>query len=124
MHCGADRRLAGLIRMKVAGVGASSGMAQEFAKAFYKSKAWLKCRAAYIQSVFGLCEKCGRPGWIVHHKIKLTPGNINDPNVTLNWEKLEYLCQDCHNREHGEANTAEGLMFDEDGDLVEIGPPG
>jgi len=94
-------------------------VAQEWAKAFYKSGAWLKCRAAYIQSVFGLCEKCGRPGWIVHHKIKLTPGNINDPNVTLNWDNLEYLCQDCHNREHGGGSTADGLMFDERGDLVQ-----
>ena len=79
-------------RMIVVGVGASSGdMAKDWAKAFYKSKAWLECRAAYILSVFGLCEKCRRPGWIVHHKETLTPANINDPNVTLNWEKLEYL---------------------------------
>ena len=86
------RRLMLSMRMTVAGVGASSGMAKPFAIQFYKSKAWQKCRAAYIQSVFGLCEKCGRPGWIVHHKIKLTPANINDPNVTLNWDSLEYLC--------------------------------
>ena len=94
-------------------------VAQEWAKVFYKSGAWLKCRAAYIQSVFGLCEKCGRPGWIVHHKIKLTPANIGDPNVTLAWENLQYLCQDCHNREHGGASTAEGLVFNANGDLVE-----
>ena len=98
-------------------------MAKDWAKAFYKSAAWQKCRAAYIQSVFGLCERCQRPGWIVHHKEKLTPANINNPDVTLSWENLEYLCQDCHNREHGNASTAEGLMFDENGDLVEIGPP-
>ena len=66
-------------------------MAKPWAIQFYKSRVWLDCRAAYIQSVFGLCEKCRRPGWIVHHKEKLTPANINDPNVTLNWEKLEYL---------------------------------
>jgi len=100
--------------------GGGDGMAKDWAKAFYKSAAWLKCRAAYIQSVFGLCEKCGRPGWIVHHKIKLTPGNINDPNVTLNWDNLEYLCQDCHNREHGGGSTAEGLRFDAAGNLVEV----
>ena len=109
------------MRMIVAGVGASSGdMAKDWAKAFYKSAAWQKCRAAYIQSVFGLCERCQRPGWIVHHKIKLTPGNIGDPNVTLAWENLQYLCQDCHNREHGGGSTADGLMFDERGDLVEV----
>ena len=99
-------------------------MAKEFAKAFYKSKAWLKCRAAYIQSVFGLCERCQRPGDIVHHKIKLTSRNINDPAVTLNWENLELLCQECHNREHGLSSTAEGLRFDAAGNLVELTPPG
>ena len=95
-------------------------MAKEFAKAFYKSAAWQDCRAAYIKSVFGLCERCQRPGWIVHHKEKLTPGNINDPNVTLSFENLEYLCQDCHNYVHGLSSTADGLMFDERGDLVEV----
>ena len=95
-------------------------VAQEWAKAFYKSGAWLKCRAAYILSIFGLCERCQRPGDIVHHKIKLTPRNINDPAVTLNWENLELLCQDCHNREHGGASTAEGLVFDGEGNLVEV----
>ena len=94
-------------------------MAKDWAKAFYKSAAWQKCRSAYIQSVFGLCEKCGRPGWIVHHKEKLTPVNINNPDITLNWDRLEYLCIDCHNRVHGGASTADGLMFDERGDLVQ-----
>jgi 5-methylcytosine-specific restriction protein A len=100
-------------------------MAREFAKKFYNSKQWKKCRSAYIQSVFGLCEKCQRPGWIVHHKIVLTPENINNPEVTLNWEHLELLCLDCHNREHGKGDKsamAEGLMFDEYGDLVLIPP--
>jgi len=94
-------------------------MAKPFAIQFYKSRVWLDCRAAYIQSVFGLCERCQRPGWIVHHKIKLTPGNIYDPNVTLAWDNLEYLCQECHNSVHGLISTADGLMFDERGDLVQ-----
>ena len=56
---------------------------------------------------------------IVHHKIALTPENINDPNITLNWENLELLCQDCHNKEHSCTDvTAEGLAFDENGDLI------
>lgn len=98
---------------------------REFARAFYKSKAWQDCREAYIQSVHGLCERCLSkglyiPGKIVHHKILLTPENINNPDICLNWENLELLCQDCHNKEHhaGEGVTAEGLMFDENGDLV------
>lgn len=99
-------------------------MAQDFAKAFYKSKEWLECRDGYIKSVFGLCERCGKPGYIVHHKIVLTPENINDPNVTLNWGYLEYLCLDCHNREHGNGDVVrEGLRFDERGNLVPQGVP-
>ena len=40
-------------------------------------------------------------GYIVHHKVELTPDNINDPDVTLNMANLLYLCQDCHNKIHG-----------------------
>ena len=75
----------------------------------------------------GLCESCLkkgriRPGKIVHHTIYLTPENINDPNVSLNWEYLRYDCQDCHNIEHHEKHSvlADGLMFDELGNLVKI----
>lgn len=103
-------------------------MAKEFAKAFYKSKAWIDCRNAFIKSVFGLCNRCGRPGYIVHHKEVLTPNNINDPNVTLNWDKLEYLCQECHNKEHDfnrekKSSTRKGLIFNDKGELVPISPP-
>lgn len=101
-------------------------MAKEWAKWFYKSKAWLDCRAGYITSVFGLCERCQAPGYIVHHKILLTPKNINDTEVTLNWDYLEYLCLDCHNREHhgsSEVVIREGLVFGINGDLVTLSPP-
>lgn len=79
---------------------------QDFAKEFYSSKAWAKCRAAYRKSVGGLCEAClsrGQytPGEIVHHKIHITPENINDPNIVLNWRNLELLCRGCHAVEHG-----------------------
>ena len=95
-------------------------MAREFAISFYNSKEWKKCREAYKQSVYGLCERCGSPGGEVHHKIYLTPENINDPNITLNWDNLELLCASCHSKEHNEkyGPLQEGLMFDENGDLV------
>ncbi len=104
-------------------------MAQKFSKSFYNSKAWKECRKAYIQSVTGLCETClekGRiePGKILHHKTMLTPQNINDPYITLNWDNLIYECQDCHNQEgHGKEKKEllrEGLMFDANGDLVKL----
>ena len=91
-----------------------------WAEKFYKSKAWKKTRKAYYISKYGLCERCGRPGDIVHHKIHLNPSNINDPNITLNFDNLELVCQDCHNKEHSaRLPVAEGLMFDENGDLVQ-----
>lgn len=43
-------------------------MAKEFAKAFYNSKAWKKCKASYIESVHGLCERCEKSGYIVHNR--------------------------------------------------------
>ncbi len=90
-----------------------------FAEKFYKSKAWRKCRDAFFVFKHGLCERCGDPGKIVHHRIELTPDNINDPDITLNWELLELTCQDCHNKEHHSSDVvAEGLMFDANGDLV------
>lgn len=90
-----------------------------WAEQFYKSKAWTDCRDAYFISQHGICQRCHGAGKIVHHKIALTPENINDPNITLNWENLELLCQDCHNKEHSCTDvTAEGLAFDENGDLI------
>ncbi|MDM5333424.1 HNH endonuclease [Ureibacillus composti] len=91
------------------------------ANKFYKSGQWQKCRASYIQSVFGLCERCGEPGKIVHHKKYINAQNVNDPFITLNHDNLELLCQNCHNREHFEIHSPirEGLKFDEEGNLIE-----
>jgi 5-methylcytosine-specific restriction endonuclease McrA len=96
-------------------------MAREFAKHFYKSAAWQKCRAALFIAKHGLCDRCGGPGKIVHHTVYLTPENINNPNITLNHDLLELHCQDCHNKEHHGSNqevVVVGLMFDSNGDLV------
>ena len=76
-----------------------------YAEKFYKSQAWMRTREIYAASRGGLCERClakGRytPGEIVHHKIYLTPENINDPSVTLSWENLELVCRECHAEEH------------------------
>lgn len=72
---------------------------------FYKTTAWQACRDAYVSYVGGLCEHClknGRivPGEIVHHKIHLSPMNIDDPDITLNWDNLVLLCRECHGNEH------------------------
>ncbi|MCH5352961.1 MAG: HNH endonuclease [Acutalibacter sp.] len=93
---------------------------REFAKAFYLSKEWRYTRECIITRDHGLCVKCSDPGEIVHHIIPLTPENINDPEITLGEDNLELLCRKCHGLAHGLAPaTAPGLMFDEDGNLVE-----
>lgn len=81
-------------------------MAKDFAQGFYKSKAWQRCRDTYTASVGGLCEECLKEnkitaGEIVHHKVHLSPENINDPAVSLNWENLELVCRVCHGKLHG-----------------------
>lgn len=78
---------------------------KEYAKGFYKSQAWKKCRDAYTKKVGGLCEEClkngmYKPGEIVHHKIHLTPFNIHDTSITLNFDNLELLCRDHHAAMH------------------------
>lgn len=104
-------------------------MAREFARKFYGSRAWEKCRASYIVSVNGLCERClanGKyvPGDEVHHKIWLSPENINDPDITLSFENLELLCSSCHSKEHNEkySPVREGISFTETGDVIYTPP--
>ena len=103
-------------------------MAKEWAKSFYNSKAWQECRESYITYVFGLCERCDNPGYILHHKIHLTPNNISDPIISLNHDNLEYVCKRCHDEEHGVGRlveiTRDGLTFNEFGELIkEYTPP-
>lgn len=94
-------------------------MAREFAIKFYKSKEWRKLREKYFKANHGLCERCQRPAKIVHHKKYITPRNIDDVSITLNWSNLELLCIDCHNNEHMANELLENnLMFDENGNVV------
>lgn len=97
-------------------------MAREFAKSFYSSKAWQDCRNEYAKRAHHLCEECLRkgiytPGVIVHHIEELTPLNINNPEVALNYNNLELLCRSCHGEEHGRGKdrrysfNADGKIF-------------
>jgi 5-methylcytosine-specific restriction endonuclease McrA len=72
---------------------------------FYSTRAWRKCRAAFLRERGGLCEICLSKGLIepateVHHRIILTADNINNPDVTLNHGNLMALCDDCHKEQH------------------------
>lgn len=84
---------------------AGAGHKPGFAYAFYVSEEWRRCREGYLRKVGGLCERCAAKGMIVpaeevHHKVRLTPENIRDPRVALNWDNLEALCLECHKQEH------------------------
>ena len=93
---------------------------KDFAREFYQSKAWKDTRRYVFDRDLRLCQRCGKPGEIVHHKIYLTPQNINDPSVALNVDNLETLCRDCHAQEpEGELPTDKALGLDENGDLIE-----
>lgn len=89
------------------------------AKKFYKSKAWRVTRESYFNKQYGLCERCGGAGKIVHHIEYIDMSNIDDPDILLSHDNLELLCQTCHNREHFQHDAmAEGYSFDADGELV------
>lgn len=96
-------------------------MARDFAKKFYNSKAWKKARLAYIYKKFGLCERCIKPNSKqVHHIKKLTPENIDNPEITLNEDNLEVLCDECHQLEHHQkySMTEVDLVIDDNGMVV------
>ena len=96
---------------------------RDYAKAFYDSTAWIKCRDGYMQSQNYVCELCGGVATICHHKKHLTPETINDPEVALSWDNLQACCHDCHNKIHFTASpTPDGLIFDPDGNLVQHPP--
>lgn len=87
--------------------------------AFYKSSKWQDCRLAFLESRHFMCERCGHVATIAHHKIYLTPENMDDPRISLSFDNLEALCKKCHNAEHfGKGATAPGTRFDSSGNLV------
>ena len=79
---------------------------KEFARTFYKSKAWKDTRDYIIRRDGYLCADCMRAGKYtpaeeVHHIIELTPENITDERITLNPDNLISLCRECHRKRHG-----------------------
>lgn len=100
-------------------------MAQEWAKPFYKSKRWIKCREAFIHSRItvdgGMCQICkDEPGYIVHHKVWLTPENIGDPDIALNPNNFLYVCFECHGAIEDGQNI---YYFDDAGNIQPLHSP-
>ncbi len=98
----------------------SAGYADRaWARKFYGSVAWQNCRRDYAKSKAGLCERCLSrglivPGEEVHHKVPITPQNISDPSITLNWSNLILLCKACHDAEHSQSR----YQIDQNGELI------
>lgn len=96
-------------------------------KQFYKSRVWLRARAAYIASRVaidgGLCETCRDAlGFIVHHKIWLDDDNCNDPEIALDPENFRYDCLICHNKEIDPTKPVPGrARYGPDGDVIATG---
>lgn len=94
---------------------------QEFAKRFYKSKAWQRVRDKVWRRDKGLCQWCLckgiiREGVEVHHIIELTPENITDTSISLNEDNLITLCRDCHGSTR--KNTPDRYTIDELGRVI------
>lgn len=87
-------------------------------ESFYKGKAWRKVSLAYMTSRNYICERCGKPASICHHRKWLNSVNVNDPYIALNPDNLECLCIDCHNAEH--ASKHDKPVFNDSGEIVEI----
>lgn len=79
----------------------------KFSSRFYSSIEWQTVREMAIRRDFYLCQDCLKKNLItpaeeVHHIIKLTPDNINDPEIALNLDNLVSLCKDCHAARHSQ----------------------
>lgn len=103
--------------------GVGVGIMKEFAAKLYKSRQWQKTREAYAKSVGYLCEDClkkglYKPGEIVHHRTHLTPENITDPRIALDWNNLRLVCRDCHASIH-KSKGKFNYYFDENGNVLE-----
>lgn len=100
-------------------------MAKDFARPFYDSMAWRKTREAYLSSQNYICERCGGAACLVHHIEHITPRNVSNADITLHWDNLKAVCDDCHALEHaadykrrGRPARLNGIAFDEDGNAI------
>lgn len=91
---------------------------------FYWSRAWQNERRLYKQRQ-PFCERClmlgiYKPTEIVHHREHLDEKKVKDAKVALNFENLEALCMDCHNKEHheGVSRSKQKRFFFRNGELV------
>lgn len=88
---------------------------------FYKTKEWedllkvLKLQRVNEDGVI-ICEYCHKPivrayDCIGHHSIFLTPQNINDINISLNPDLIQFVHHRCHNRIHNKLGRTRREVF-------------
>lgn len=82
--------------------------------AFYHSKAW-RDLSYLLRLKSGKCQRCGRIADMkqlhAHHKVLLTPSNVNDTSVSLNPDNIEILCSSCHDEEHNRFGYTEHHIY-------------
>ena len=91
-------------------------MARSIDRRFYESPEWRRCKAAYLEKVNHLCERClakgiYEPAKIVHHRIHLTEENYGEPEIMFGFDNLMAVCQKCHNEIHGEDRPVKRWKF-------------
>lgn len=77
---------------------------------FYRSKKWEKFRELCMQMRTNeqgeiICADCKKPIYkkydcIAHHIEELTVENVNNPEIALNQNNIEFICFKCHNCRH------------------------
>ena len=94
-------------------------------EAFYQSTTWRKCAKDLRALRHHTCEKCGKPGWLVHHIVPLTDETVDDSNIALNPDNLMLLCSSCHDaiHHHIKGHGSKGsrhvdLKFDANGNAI------
>lgn len=82
--------------------------------AFYHSKAW-RDLSYVLRLKSGKCQRCGRIADMkqlhAHHKVLLTPSNVNDVSISLNPDNIEILCSSCHDEEHNRFGYTEHHIY-------------
>ena len=60
----------------------------------------------------------GGGGELGQHAVTGLVSLISGLSVTLCWDNLEALCQDCHNKEHHKQERHKRYRFDENGGIL------
>lgn len=102
-------------------VGEEAEMAKEFSRLIYMRKRWRDVRKEALRRDQYTCQSCGARAEEVHHLIPITPETVADDKIVYGLDNLQSLCFRCHQMEtRGSTETADGFVFDENGQLVRI----